>query len=162
MVQRVVNIVLLTNQERLIRLFSGSGMQNAGKVRVANGIDEALSAISPLRKNLICIQERLGEMSGELLAYRIGSELKGKKVTIVLFGDPETIPLSGRKPFHAVLDTTLSDAELTSAILEILSAPAVRTRKKKGAAKGKVPPQAVERKPAESGRLFLPTPSMMW
>ncbi|MRR07903.1 MAG: hypothetical protein EG828_13410 [Deltaproteobacteria bacterium] len=146
----MVNIVLLTNQERLIRLFSGSGMQNAGKVRVANGIDEALSAISPLRQNLICIQERLGEMSGELLAYRIGAELKGKKATIVLFGDPETIPLSGRKPFHAVLDTTLSDAELTSAILEILSAPAVRTRKKKGAAKGKVQPQEVERKPAES------------
>ena len=146
----MVNIVLLTNQERLIRLFSGSGMQNAGKVRVANGIHEALSAISPVRQNLICIQERLGEMSGELLAYRIGEELKGKKVTIVLFGAPETIPLSGRKPFHAVLDTALSDAELTTAILEILSAPAARTRKKKGAAKSKLPPQAIERKSAES------------
>ena len=75
----MVNIVLLTNQERLIRLFSGSGMQNAGKVRVANGIHEALSAISPLRQNLICIQERLGEMSGELLAYRIGCGTEGEK-----------------------------------------------------------------------------------
>lgn len=146
----MVNIVLLTNQERLIRLFSDSGMQHAGKVRVANGIHEALSAISPLRQNLIFIQERLGEMSGELLAYRISAELKGKKVTIVLFGDPDTIPLSGRKPFHAVLDTALSDAELTTAILEILSTPAARTRKKKVAAKSKVSPLAVERNPAES------------
>ena len=151
----MVNIVLLTNQERLIRLFSGPGMQNAGKVRVASGIHEALSAISPLRQNLICIQERLGEMSGELLAHRIGAELKGKKVTIVLFGDPETIPLSGRKPFHAVLDTALSDAELTVAILEILSTPAARTRKKKGAAESKLPLQAVEMRPAESGAPVL-------
>jgi len=147
----VVNIVLLTNQERLIRLFSDSGMQNAGKVRVASGIHEALSAISPLRQNLIFIQERLGEMSGELLAYRMDAELKGKKVKIFLFGDPETIPVSGRKPFNAVLDTALSDNELSAAILEILSAPAAGTKKKKIAAKNTVPPQASERKSVVSG-----------
>jgi len=147
----VVNIVLLTNQERLIRLFTGSGVQNTGKVRIAGGIHEALSAISPLRQNLIFIQERLGEMSGELLAYRMAAELKGKKVKIVLFGDPDAIPVAGRKSFHAVLDSALTDKELTTAILEILATPAAGTRKKKVAAKSKVPPQAVERKPAEPG-----------
>jgi len=147
----VVNIVLLTNQERLIRLFSDSGMQNTGKIRVASGIHEALSAISPMRQNLIFIQERLGEMSGELLAYRMDAELKGKKVKIFLFGDPEAIPVSGRKPFNAVLDTALSDKELSAAILEILSAPAAGTRKKKFAAKNKLPQNASERKSVVSG-----------
>lgn len=146
----MVNIVLLTNQERLIKLFNGSGIKNAGKVLVASGIHEALSAISPLRQNLLCIQERLGEMSGELLAYRMAEELKGKKVKIVLFGDPEAIPVSGRKPFHAVLDSTLSDNELAAAILEILSTPAARTKKKKVSVKNRLPPQAEERKTVES------------
>ncbi|MDD2336360.1 MAG: hypothetical protein PHD01_07260 [Geobacteraceae bacterium] len=147
----MVNIVLLTNQERLIKLFNGSGIKNAGKVLVASGIHEALSAISPLRQNLLCIQERLGEMSGELLAYRMAEELKGKKVKIVLLGDPEAIPVSGRKPFHAVLDSTLSDNELAVAILEILSTPAARTKKKKVSVRNKLPPQAEERKTVESG-----------
>ncbi len=151
----MVNIVLLANQERLIRLFTGSGVQNAGKVRIAGGIHEALSAISPLRQNLIFIQERLGEISGELLAYRMAAELKGKKVNIVLFGDPEAIPVAGRKSFHAVLDSALTDKELTTAILEILAKPATRTRKKKVAVKNKEAPQAVEIKTAEPGPPIL-------
>jgi hypothetical protein len=146
----VVNIVLLTNQERLLRLFNSSGVQQAGKVRVASAIHEVLSLVSPQGQNLIFIQERLGEMSGELLAYRMGEELKGKKVRIVLFGDPDTIPLSGRKPFQAVLDSSLSDNELTAAILDIVSTPAAGTRKKKVSAKNKPPQQAGERKPAET------------
>lgn len=147
----MVNIVLLTNQERLIKLFNGSVIQKAGKVHVASGIHEALSAISPLRQNLLCIQERLGEMSGELLAYRMAAELKGKKVKIVLFGDPEAIPVSGKKPFQAVLDSAWSDNELAAALLEILSTPAARTKKKKVSVKNKLPPQAEERKTDESG-----------
>jgi hypothetical protein len=146
----VVNIVLLTNQERLVKLFNGSEIQKAGKVHVASGIHEALSAISPQRQNLLCIQERLGEMSGELLAYRMAEELKGKKVKIVLFGAPETFPLTGKKPFHAVLDSALSDNDLNAAILEILSTPAARTKKKKATVKNRLPPQAEERKTDES------------
>jgi hypothetical protein len=151
----VVNIVLLANQERLIRLFNGSGVQNAGKVRVAGGIHEVLSVISSQAQNLIFIQERLGEMSGELLAYRMTAELKGKKARIVLFGDPEAIPVSGRKPFQAILDTSMTDSELSAAILEILAAPAPRTRKKKVSAKNKVPQRADERTPAEPGPPIL-------
>lgn len=147
---RVVNIVLLTNQERLLRLFNSSGVQQAGKVRVAGAIHEVLPLVSPQGQNLIFIQERLGEMSGELIAYRIGSEVRGKKVRIVLFGDSETIPLSGRKPFQAVLDTSLSDSELTLAILDIVSLPAAGTRKKKVSVKNKLSLQAGERKSAET------------
>lgn len=145
----MVNIVLLTNQERLLRLFNSSGVQQAGKVRVASAIHEVLSLVSAQGQNLVFIQERLGEMSGELLAYRIGAELKGKKVRIVLFGDPETLPLSGRKPFQAVLDPSLSDNELTTAILDILSTTAAGARKKKVPVKNKLPQQAVEKKPDE-------------
>ena len=145
----MVNIVLLTNQERLIRLFNNSGVQQAGKVRVASALHEVLPLVSAQGQNLLFIQERLGEMSGELLAYRMGAELKGKKVRIVLFGDPEMIPLSGKKPFQAVLDTSLSDNELTTAILDIVATPAAGTRKKKVSAKSKPPRQAGERKAAE-------------
>ncbi len=152
----MVNIVLLTNQERLVKLFNGSVLQKAGKVHVASGIHEALSAISPQRQNLLCIQERLGEMSGELLAYRMAEELKGKKVKIVLFGNPETFPVSGKKPFQAVLDSALSDNELSAAILEILSTPAARTKKKKVTVKNRLPPQAEVSKTDESGPL-IPT-----
>jgi hypothetical protein len=143
----VVNIVLLANQDRLIRLFRSSEVQNAGKVHVAKGIDEAFPAISAKGPNLVFIQERLGEMSGELLAYRIGSELKGKKARIVLLGDPEAFPVSGKKPFHAVLDTALNDKELSAAILEILSDPAARRKRKKVSQKNKVATQAAEKKP---------------
>lgn len=147
---RVVNIVLLTNQERLIRLFNNSGVQQAGIVRVASAIHEVLPLVSAKGQYLLFIQERLGEMSGELLAYRMDAELKGKKVRIVLFGDPEMIPLSGKKPFQAVLDTSLSDNELTAAILEIVSSPAAGTRKMKVSAKNKPSRQAGARKPAET------------
>jgi hypothetical protein len=151
----VVNIVLLTNEERLIRLFNNSAVQGTGKVRVAAGIHEALAAVTTKGQNLIFIQERLGEMAGELLAYRMSEELKGKKVRIILFGDPEAIPVSGRKPFQAVLDPALSDDDLSAVILEIVSTPAAGTRKKKAPVKNKPLPSAVERKPAESEPAIL-------
>jgi hypothetical protein len=147
----VVNIVLLTNQERLIRIFSDSAVQSAGKVRVVGGIHEALAAVSAKGQNLVFIQERLGEMAGELLAYRLGAELKGKRVRILLFGDPEAIPVSGKKPFQAVLDSAWSDSELTAAIQEIISAPAAGTGKKKKFIKNRQPLQAVEKNPLEPG-----------
>lgn len=148
--QRVVNIVLLANKDRLIRLFHSSEVQNTGKVHVAKGIEEAFSAISAKEQNFVFIQERLGEMSGELLAYRIGSELKGKKARIVLLGDPEAFPVSGRKAFHAVLDTALNDKELSAAIFELLSNPVGRKKRRKVSPKSTVAPQTAERKPAET------------
>ncbi len=146
----MVNIVLLANQDRLIRLFHSPGVLNTGKVHVAKGVEEAFSAISAKGHNLVFIQERLGEMSGELLAYRVGSELKGKKARIVLLGDPEAFSVTGKKPFQAVLDTALNDKELSAAILEILSDPAARRKRKKVSHKNKVTPQTAERKPVQA------------
>jgi hypothetical protein len=148
--QRVVNIVLLANKDRLIRLFNRSEVQNTGKVHVAKCLDEAFPVISAKGQNLVFIQERLGEMSGELLAYRIGSELKEKKARIVLLGDPQAFPVTGKKPFHAVLDTALDDKELYAAILELLSNPVGRKKRSKVSAKSKVTPQSAEGKPVET------------
>ncbi|MGA7828132.1 MAG: hypothetical protein WCA04_10750 [Geobacteraceae bacterium] len=147
----MVNIVLLTNQERLIRIFSNSAVQGAGKVRVVGGIHEALAAVAAKGLNLIFIQERLGEIAGELLAYRMSAELRGKKVKIILFGDPDAIPVSGKKPFQAVLDIAGSDSELTATIVEIISSSAAGTKKKKSSPKHGTPSQAVEKKPLEPG-----------
>lgn len=145
-----MNIVLLANQERIIRLFKNPEVLNAGAVRVAKGLEEALSAISSRERNLLFIQERMGEMSGELLAYRLAAQLKGNKSQIVLFGDPDAIPATGRKPFHAVLDTSLSDRELTAAVMEMLAVPTARTGRKKTSQKKKSTSQAQEKKPTET------------
>ncbi|HOP41530.1 MAG TPA: hypothetical protein PLI53_10860 [Geobacteraceae bacterium] len=146
----MLNIVLLANQERLIRLFNDSGIVNAGTVRVSKDVEEALSAISAKAQNLVFIQERMGEMSGELLAYRMGAQLKGKKARIVLFGDPDAIPATARKPIHAVLDTGLSDRELTAAVMAILATPTTRAGKRKTPRKNKPAPQAQGIRSAET------------
>lgn len=146
----MLNIVLLASQERLLRLFKNSEVLNAGTVRVAKCLEEALSAISSRERNLLFIQERIGEMSGELLAYRLAAQLKGKKSQIVLFGKPDAIPATGRKPFHAVLDTRLSDQELTAAVMEMLAAPMARSGRKKTLQKKKSTSQTQEKKSTET------------
>jgi hypothetical protein len=119
----VLRIILLADQERLVRIFTGSGALPGAEVRVETRVENALAALSAARPDFLFIQERLGEVSGEVIAHRLGTELKGRKTRIILFGDPSGAAVSIGKPGHGLLDTSLSDEELAKAVQHAISPP---------------------------------------
>lgn len=119
----MVRIILLADQQRLIRIFTGSGALSGAEVRVESRVEKALAALSSAAPDFLFIQERLGEVSGAVIAHRLETELKGKKTRIVLFGAPSGMTVSAGKTILAQLDSSLSDEELATAVQHALSTP---------------------------------------
>jgi hypothetical protein len=129
----VVHIVLLADRERLVELFTRSVTLSGATLRVVNGIGDALTGLSGRGPFFFFIQERLGELSGELIASRLASELKGRSVRLFLLGNPA----SGGDIFHGVVDESLPDDELTEAVRALVFAPLPETRKRRSPPKKK-------------------------
>jgi flagellar FliL protein len=128
----VVRIILLADQERLIRLFTDPGALPGAEVRVESRVEKALAALSSAAPDFLFIQERLGEVSGAVIAHRLETELKGKKTRIVLVGDPAGAAVSSGKTGPACLDASLSDEELAKAVQHAVAAPvAGRARRRR-------------------------------
>jgi hypothetical protein len=121
----------LADRERLIELVKRTATLPGVTVRVAGGIDDALTGISGRGPFFFFIQERFGELSGELIASRLAADLKGRSVRFFLLGDPA----SAGDAFHGVVDESLPDDELAEAIRALVSAPLPHTRKRKRPAK---------------------------
>jgi len=119
----VVHILLLADQERLIRIFTGSGALSGAEVRVESRVEQALAALSSATPDFLFIQERLGEVSGAVIAHRLETELKEKKTRVVLFGDPSGAAVPAGKTGPALLDASLSDEELARAVQQTIAAP---------------------------------------
>jgi hypothetical protein len=123
----VVQIVLLADRERLIKLFTRPDTLSGAQVRVADGIGDALTGLSGRGPFFFLIQERLGELSGELIASRLAADLKGRSVRLFLLGDPA----SAGDIFHGAVDESLPDVELAEAVRSLVFAPLPETRKQR-------------------------------
>jgi len=143
----VLFIILLADQERLIKAVTGAEYKPGVTVRVAGGFEDALTGISGRGPFFFFIQERLGELSGELIAARLSAELKGKSVRFFLLGDPD----AAGDTFHGAVDESLPDDELSGEVSAIVSAPLPETRKRRRPAKRRAPdrPAADESAPRE-------------
>jgi hypothetical protein len=117
----------LADRERLIELFTRSDTLSGAQVRVANGIGDALTGLSGRGPFFFLIQERLGELSGELIASRLAADLKGRSVRLFLLGDPA----SAGDTFHGAVDESLPDVELAEAVRTLVFAPLPETRKRR-------------------------------
>jgi hypothetical protein len=140
----VVHIILLADRERLIELVTRSEALPGVSARVADGIDDALTGLSGRGPFFFFIQERLGELSGELIASRLADELKGRSVRFFLLGDPASIG----DTFHGGVDESLPDNELAEGVRALVSAPLSETRKRKRPAKKEAADEFPEPSPA--------------
>ncbi|NMC74149.1 MAG: hypothetical protein GYA56_07305 [Geobacteraceae bacterium] len=123
--------IVLADRERFIEPVKQTETLPGITARVAGGIDDALGGVSGRGPFIFFIQERLGELSGELIASRLAAELKGRSVRFFLLGDPA----SAGDTFHGVVDASLPDDELAGAIRALVTAPLPHTRKRKRPAK---------------------------
>jgi hypothetical protein len=129
----VVHIVLVADRERLVELFTRPETLSGATVRVVDGIGDALTGLSGRGPFFFFIQERLGELSGELIASRLADELKRRSVRFFLLG----VPASAGDAFHGVVDESLPDDELTEAVRALVFAPLPETRKRRSPRKKK-------------------------
>lgn len=143
----VLLIILLADQERLIKAVTGAEYKPGVTVRVAGGFEDALTGISGRGPFFFFIQERLGELSGELIAARLSAELKGRSARFFLLGDPD----AAGDTFHGAVDESLPDDELSGEVSAIVSAPLPETRKRRRPAKRRAPDRsaAAESAPRE-------------
>ena len=140
----MVHCIVLADRERLIELVKRTETLPGVAVRIAGGIDAALTGISGRGPFFFFIQERLGELSGELIASRLAAELKGRSVRFFLLGDPAC----AGDAFHGVVDDSLADDELAEAIRTLVTAPLTETRKRRRPAKKQAAEEIPEPSPA--------------
>lgn len=140
----MVHCIVLADRERLIELVKRTESLPDVAVRIADGIDAALTGISGRGPFFFFIQERLGELSGELIASRLAADLKGRSVRFFLLGDPAC----AGDTFHGVVDDSLADDELAEAIRALVTAPLTETRKRRRPAKKQAAEEIPEPSPA--------------
>lgn len=150
-----MRIILLSDQERLIRLFSRPGALPGAQLHVASSVEDALTAVAAKAPHLIFIQERLGEVSGEMLASRLANGPKGNRSRIVLIGDPSVAASAAKRP-HLVLDASLSDEQLAEAVRGAVSLSLPGAGKRRSVKRSK-PVRVEAALPAEPAAAPLPT-----
>lgn len=123
----MVSIVLLADRARFIELVTRREVVPGAVVRVADGIEDALTGISGRGPFFFLIQERIGELSGEYVASRLAAELKGRTVRFLFLGNAASVG----DTFHGIVDDSLTDEEMAETIRIFVSAPLPDTRKRK-------------------------------
>ena len=127
----MVRIILLTDRERLARLFSGAGAVPSAEIFVVAAVEDALKAITEAPPDFVFIQERIGEVSGDVLVHRLGTGMKGRKTRFVLIGDSSASDVSAGKHQRLLLNEAMSDEEITEAFRQAVSSAAKVTRKRR-------------------------------
>lgn len=149
----MVRIILLADQERLIRLFNDPGTLPGAKVVVASAVEDALAAISAEAPRYVFVQERIGEVAGEMLVHRLVDDLRGRRGRVVLIGDPSRATAKSATLF---IDASLDDHQLAEAVRRTLTAtrPAEERRR---AVRRKQPVRGEAAAPAEASAPPIPT-----
>jgi len=144
----VVSILVLSDRKRLIDLFSRPDLLAGSRVRIAGSIGDALEALTLWKPRYIFIQDRIGEVSGEVIAHRLGAGEKGKKQRIILIGDPAEMVVSGPNSPWIVLDSSVSDSELMAAVREVVLPSGRRGKQRSAAGNAKVAAATTDPMPA--------------
>jgi hypothetical protein len=129
----VVSITLLADQERLVKLCSGLAADPGITVQVVSDIDAVLTAPPNRGTRVIVIQERLGEVSGEIIAQRLADQLRGRKIQLVLLGSQTDLTTTGKQPTLTLLNPNLADGELATALRALVTTPPTESKKRQPA-----------------------------
>ncbi len=152
----VVSLILVADQERLVRLFGTLNEMPGTTMKVVSDIEALLAAPPDRGLRCIAIQERLGEVAGEILAQRLAAQLKGRQAKLVLLGTVTELSNFGKQPALVPLDPNLPDDQLLAALQGLLFSGPKRDREqvpqraKKKSRRPKAPvdlPAAVEPPP---------------
>lgn len=148
----MVRIILLSDQERLIRLFNDPGTVAGAKVVVASAVEDALAAISAETPRYVFVQERIGEVAGEMLVHRLVDDLRGRRGRVVLIGDPSRATSNSATQF---LDASLDDHQLAEAVRRTVAAARPAEERRRAVRRKK--PARGEAAPAEAPAPPIPT-----
>ncbi len=151
----MANILLVSDQESLIALFTSPGFLPDAKIHIARTIEQAFATQPRGGFRFILIQERLGELSGQMVAYRIAAGSKGKKPRIVLLVNGEKTGNGSGKQVQAIQCAGMSEEHIAAAARGLLSGqerkPGSRRNKPKkpagaepGAGRSITPPPVTE------------------
>lgn len=148
----MANILLVSDQERLVALFTSPGFLPEAKIHVARTIEQAFAAQPRDGFRFILIQERLGELSGQMVAYRIAAGSKGKKPRIVLLATDEKSGNGSGKQVQSIQCAGMSGDDIAAAARGLLSGP----ERKPGSRRNK-PKKPAGAEPG-AGRIITPPP----
>jgi len=124
----VTHILLVADQERLIQILASPGFVPGATVHVARTIEQALEVLAQGRYRFVLIQERLGELSGRIVAHRMTAQSTDKKTRIIMLcADDRDAVISG-KQLQTIHCTGLSEEEIAATAREYLAGQ-VRTPK---------------------------------
>lgn len=115
------SLILLADQERLVKLFSTLNEKPGITVRVISDIEILLSAPPARGPRCIAIQDRLGEVAGEILAQRLTTQFKGRRTKLVLLGSTTELTNFGKQPAMVAVDPNLPADQLLSIMEELLA-----------------------------------------
>lgn len=135
----MANILIVSDQERLIAIFTSPGVLPDAKVCIARTIEQALAAQANGRYRFILIQERLGEISGHMLAHRMAAGSTGKKPRIIMLGNWERNGDGSGKQVPTIHCDGLSDEQIAAAAREMLAGHEQKPRSRRIKSKSQDP-----------------------
>jgi len=117
----VAHILLISDQERLIQILTSPGFVPGASVHVARTIEQALEMLAHGRYRFVLIQERLGELSGRMVAHRLAAESTDRKTRVIMLGgDDRDAGISG-KHLQTIHCSGLNNDEIAATAREYLA-----------------------------------------
>lgn len=117
----MAHILLISDQERLIQILTSPGFVPGASVHVARTIEQALEMLAHGRYRFVLIQERLGELSGRMVAHRLAAESTDRKTRVIMLGgDDRDAGISG-KHLQTIHCSGLNNDEIAATAREYLA-----------------------------------------
>ncbi len=114
----MIDILLISDQQRLHSILNRVGSLPDGTLRIATGLNQGLKEIGARPPNLLFLQNRLSGLAGSILVRHVRSEPGSTSTRIILFTDSSEE--SGESTADIELAVGVSDLELSDAITEII------------------------------------------
>lgn len=114
---RVVDVLLLTDQDRLQRIFSNFPDIS---LRIVRSLEGGMRELEDTPPAFLFVQNHLSGVSGELIARHVRGRLKARAPQIVLLCEAPPDGLHLKAPVRTVIDSAADDESLVQAIVEVL------------------------------------------
>lgn len=114
------NILLISDQSRLHTIVSSACDLQEGTFRIASSLNQGLQEIGRDLPDILFLQNRLSGLSGAILIRHVRSQLDAA-TRLVLFTDGSADTPRSETAGDIELDVSVSDAELSDAICEIIA-----------------------------------------
>jgi hypothetical protein len=148
--EAVAHIILISDQERLIQILTSPGFVPGATVHAARTIEQALEMLAHGRYRFVLIQERLGELSGRIVAHRMAAEPTARQTRVIMLGGDDRDAGHSGKQLHTIHCTGLSEEEIAATAREYLAAQERTSKRRRikprdqAADRVAIPPPSVE------------------